>query len=381
MLWALLLLICPMGMAAVGDTPPSVEIQNVAYSENADDVIPVVLAADNNYGPQMYITMLSILKNSNAGTRYDFYLLVPSDFETRYENFILELGAQYGAKVNFIDMGTAFANSPLENDWPAPAYYRLLIPSLLPNYKKCLYLDTDIIVEHDLRELFNTDLEDCYVAGVKEGHRWVKEAAPLLALDVHESDHYICSGVLVINLDLMRKDNVQEKLVSVAKHGIDGKRAFIAPDQDTLNVVCRDRIKLLDLKFNVSPGRLESTLYSESERIKMQELYGGKQLNDAYNDPAILHFFGKKPWDFRTIMFDDRWWEICRMSPFYEEMLYKYIASRIMADVDARIGTNTFRYNKYNYYRSKILSKLTFGKKRTHYQRKCEEIKKVLGIH
>ncbi|MDR1173444.1 MAG: hypothetical protein LBK24_01460, partial [Puniceicoccales bacterium] len=115
--------------------------------------------------------------------------------------------------------------------------------------------------------------------------------------------------------------------------------------------------------------------------MKMQEFYGEKQLDDVCNDPAILHFLGEKPWKFRATMLEDRWWEICRMSPFYEEILYKYIASRIMADVDARIGTNTFRYNKCNYYRSKILAKLTFGAKRVHYQHKCEEIKKVLGMH
>jgi lipopolysaccharide biosynthesis glycosyltransferase len=127
-------------VTAIGDTSFSIETQNVAYDEKIGDVIPVVLAADNNYGPQMYITMLSTLKNSNADTRYDFYLLVPSDFEARYKNFILELGAQYEAKINFVDMGTAFADltleKTLERDWPASVYYRLLIPNLLPNYKK-----------------------------------------------------------------------------------------------------------------------------------------------------------------------------------------------------------------------------------------------------
>ncbi|MDR2628647.1 MAG: glycosyltransferase family 8 protein [Puniceicoccales bacterium] len=383
---ALLLLICPMGAVAVGDTPPSIEIQNVAYSESDDDVIPVVLAADNNYGPQMYITMLSILKNSNADTRYDFYLLVPSDFKIRYKNPILELGASYGAKINFVDVGTAFADVPLKNDWPAPSYYRLLIPSSLPNYKKCLYLDTDIIVRHDLGKLLNTDLEDCYIAGVKEDHRWVKEVTPLLALDVHESDHYVNSGVLVMNLDLMRRDNLQAKLVSMAKHGFDGERTFLSLDQDILNVVCRDRIKLLDLKFNVFSRIPEAMLNSECERVKIQKFYGEKHLHDACNDPVIIHFTGEKPWQSPTKMLDNKWWEICRLSPFYEEILCKYIESRVMAVIDARMAVvdvrcRAFRYNKYTYYRCKILSKLTFGKKRTHYQHKCEEIKKALGIH
>ncbi|MDR1457737.1 MAG: hypothetical protein LBI47_02740, partial [Puniceicoccales bacterium] len=62
-LCALLLLIFPIGMAAAENLSSPVEVQNIT---NADDVIPVVLSADNNYGPQMYVTMLSILKNSDA---------------------------------------------------------------------------------------------------------------------------------------------------------------------------------------------------------------------------------------------------------------------------------------------------------------------------
>ncbi|MDR0742555.1 MAG: hypothetical protein LBE98_03775 [Puniceicoccales bacterium] len=51
-----------------------------------------------------------------------------------------------------------------------------------------------------------------------------------------------------------------------------------------------------------------------------------------------------------------------------------------MVDVDATVRAKVFRYNKCNYYRCKILSKLTFGKKKAQYQHKCEEIKKALGI-
>jgi lipopolysaccharide biosynthesis glycosyltransferase len=381
-----------MIMAAVGDTPFTIETQNVTqnitYGEKTNDVIPIVLSADNNYGPQMYVTMLSILKNSNVDTRYDFYLLVPSDFKAMYKYFILEIGDQYGCEINFIDMRSAFANSPLKNDWPAPAYYRLLIPDLLPNYKKCLYLDTDIVVRHDLTELFNTDLEDFYIAGINERHAVIDEFKYLSSINLHGAKHYINSGVLVMNLDLMRKDHLKEKLVSTAKHGVDGEKAFMWADQDALNIVCRGRVKLLDLKFNVFPGIFDSILDSEDFLSKMKEFYGEKQFGEACNDPLILHFAGGKPWKSPTAMFDNRWWEICRLSPFYEEILYRYIASRVIADIDAKIDArcrecihSALGYSKCNYYRCIILSKLTFGKKKAHYQHKCEEIKKVLGIH
>jgi UDP:flavonoid glycosyltransferase YjiC (YdhE family) len=152
------------------------------------------------------------------------------------------------------------------------------------------------------------------------------------------------SGVLVMNLDSMRKDNVQEKLVATAKYGIDGKGSPMGHDQNTLNVLCRDRIKFLDLKFNTFSRTLESALNSEDDRIKIQEFHG-EQPNDVCNDPVILHFVGVKPRNFPATTFDYGWWEICRLNPFYEEIFRKYTSSRVLSDVDAIIKCESFRYN------------------------------------
>jgi lipopolysaccharide biosynthesis glycosyltransferase len=46
-------------------------------------------------------------------------------------------------------------------------YYRLLLPSILSDCDKCLYLDSDIIVCGDLYELLKIEIDDSYIAGVK----------------------------------------------------------------------------------------------------------------------------------------------------------------------------------------------------------------------
>lgn len=46
-------------------------------------VIPIALAADNNYAMPMAVTITSILENANKNTFYDFYLLIPSEFSTK----------------------------------------------------------------------------------------------------------------------------------------------------------------------------------------------------------------------------------------------------------------------------------------------------------
>lgn len=50
------------------------------------------------------------------------------------------------------------------------AYFRLLIPELIREYDKCIYLDCDIIVHGDLKELYEIELGNNYLAGVKDCH-------------------------------------------------------------------------------------------------------------------------------------------------------------------------------------------------------------------
>ncbi len=48
-------------------------------------------------------------------------------------------------------------------------YYRLRIPEILPqNISKALYLDGDIIVEQDLKELWNLDLSNAVLGAVED---------------------------------------------------------------------------------------------------------------------------------------------------------------------------------------------------------------------
>ena len=47
-------------------------------------------------------------------------------------------------------------------------FFRLLIPELMPDYEKALYLDCDLIIKADVAELFDTDNQECYIAGVPD---------------------------------------------------------------------------------------------------------------------------------------------------------------------------------------------------------------------
>ena len=54
------------------------------------------------------------------------------------------------------------------NNWSVEIYNRIFIPLLMPAYKKVLYLDTDIIINSSLKELFDIDFENKQILAVKD---------------------------------------------------------------------------------------------------------------------------------------------------------------------------------------------------------------------
>ncbi|MDR0679611.1 MAG: glycosyltransferase family 8 protein [Puniceicoccales bacterium] len=292
-------------------------------------VIPIILSSDNNYAPQMYVAMFSVLKNAHKDTFYQFHLLVPPNFDRKYKEEILELGKKYICSIDFIDMEESFSDV-LPGSYPSVVYYRLMAPELLPDCEKCLYMDVDVIVLDDLKELYNTDLKDYYIAGVRDA--WIfsrnpkersEQISSILNIDAREC---INSGVVLMNLNLIHRDGLAEKLISVAKHGIDGKAPFPYPDQDTLNKVCCGRIKFLDLKYNAYACIFPELEQSQKFRKPAEVFFGKKQFAEACKHPCIIHFIGIKPWANPAALHANLWWEYARQTPFCEEILYKQVA-------------------------------------------------------
>jgi lipopolysaccharide biosynthesis glycosyltransferase len=143
-------------------------------------------------------------------------------------------------------MGTAFADV-LKSCFPSSVYYRMLTPNMLPHDAKCKCLKTDIFVGHDVMEIFNTDLDRFYLAGFKNMPMAVNNLKRLSSIHILEADRCIYSEVLIINLELMSSYNFIEKFIAMVNHGIDSRKAFNGPDQDSINLAYCSKIKVLDL--------------------------------------------------------------------------------------------------------------------------------------
>ncbi len=173
-------------------------------------------------------------------------------------------------------------------------YARFFIPEYLPEASRCIYLDTDLIVCSDLNNLQILDLQGKSSACVVDGGIATPEQQQRLRtkLKLQNPLQYFNSGVMVIDLDAWRRQQIQSKALNIANENYD---LLDQMDQDALNIVLAGDWLSLDPKWNTSKGNAAAD----------------------FSD-GIIHFLGKvKPWhaDYAA-NFQDRWFALLDRTAF-----------------------------------------------------------------
>ena len=274
------------------------------------DTIPIALSTDSKYVIQICVVMGSIMRNTSKLNYIDFYILISSNLDLKSRKDISSICEFYeNCSVNFIEVGNDFDNVKLTLSHvnTAVTFYRLLIVDYICKYDKCIYLDPDILVSCDIKELFSFDIDEYYVAGVK-GIDYVSKKYGVLEYmkqtGLPSLNQYINSGVLLMNLKKMREDNFSEKVKKLLH------KEFPTMDQDILNLVCYDKIFFLPLKFNLM------TKHSYYDLQDFIEVFSYDQIVEAWESPAIIHYADKiKPWNDVYSSLADRWWNVLVNTP------------------------------------------------------------------
>lgn len=124
-------------------------------------------------------------------------------------------------------------------------YFRLFAPLLLPeNVHRVLYLDTDMIINGDISDCYHLDFHENLFMAVPDTSLGIDEVKKKLNIG---RDIYINAGVLLMNLDLLRKElDLKELLLFAKKHPDQVQNC----DQDLINKFFHDKIGLIDWKYN-----------------------------------------------------------------------------------------------------------------------------------
>ena len=263
------------------------------------NTINVCVACDDNYSKYAGVVIASILKNAKETDKLSIYILDGGVSEERKQE-ILSLKSIKDCEILFVSVDETLYEEykkvkTLEHISFA-TYYRLKLPSMLPNVNRIIYLDCDMVVLTSLEELFNTDIGENYIAGCED--LGVKKL-------FNKYKNYVNAGMLLFDLDKMRKENIEKKFLDCTIKNINNLKHS---DQDIINYTCKGHIYILDEKWNV-----------QSSNFTNRSSYT--------NEPKIIHFIAsRKPWIWASFSYHrDLYFKYLQVTPWaLSEEEYKH---------------------------------------------------------
>ena len=251
----------------------------------------IAYAADHNYVFICAVSILSLIRCANCEYLYEVHILTDDSLtnedkrlfdyiEKQHKNISITIHLIHNDLIDDMDYSYTYLNKM--------TLYRLLLGDILPNVNKVLYLDSDTYVWGDISDLFGLDISDVYIAGALDSY--IVSESEYIPEGLQDKSGYVNAGVLCMNLEKIRVDSLQEKMLEHIS------KRYLYNDQDILNVVCQNRILHFDDKYNYFSFR------------------EGK-------DMVITHFaseFGTRPWDYIYAKYTDEWWETAKFFDFSE---------------------------------------------------------------
>lgn len=294
---------------------------------------PIAFIFNDGYAFPASICIYSLLVNAKEDTFYDVYIFYLKGRLSQENIDIIEKMREIFSNVDFhfIPVENKFQNFRVVRYITIDAYVKFLIPELLKDLDKVIYVDVDIIFDSDISKLAILNFNES-IAAVKIPIGNISKKY-LKSININP-ENYFNSGVIVMNLSKIRQqDIVNKKIIPL----IGAK--FDHVDQDIFNIAFQKDTFFMSSIYNYSADRIFNDVETHLLTDKI----------------AIYHYTGQKPWK-EIVPFGDIWWEYYRKSIYFDKNNYNLHQNKI-------IGTQKYiklgkLFDKY-----KIFSFVSFFKK------------------
>ncbi|MGL2880602.1 glycosyltransferase family 8 protein [Helicobacter pylori] len=311
------------------------------------EIIPIVVAFDNNYCIPAGVSLFSMLANAkrerervklfykihclveglspenvakleetiapfSAFSSIEFLDITDKELEPRHNYYKLDPLIAGEIKKLYLKL-----NSFSQKRFSKMIMCRFFFASLFPQYDKMIMFDVDTLFVGDISESFFIPLDDHYFGAAREKDLiamdrnsakdlyelrqmhaktiGVADAFPNLEEAQILFDNYFNAGFLVLNLKSWRKENLENQLVAFF---LLKNEKLLFNDQDALCFVCRGRILELPYSYNAHPSFLDTPSFPSIKEARM------------------LHFWGDKPWKLLSVIGAKKWHEVLIQTPF-----------------------------------------------------------------
>jgi lipopolysaccharide biosynthesis glycosyltransferase len=251
---------------------------------------PAVLCLDAAYLSAALVTVTSAAEHC----RDLRWVVVTASGGAQAARVLHTAAAEVGIAMDIRVVEQPLGPVPDESHITPATYLRLRLPDLLHDETSALYLDCDLLVKGDLGELLDGELADHAVTAATDMCHPTWTHHPDLrktALEAEGARPYFNAGVMLMNLDRWRADEIGARALAFAQANPQGVR-FV--DQDALNVVLAGRWTWLNERWNVLP--VTDYLRCCGYRFRGRPIEP-EAMERRETTARVLHFAGAlKPW-------------------------------------------------------------------------------------
>ena len=307
----------------------------------------IVYAADDKFAEILGVSLVSLYENNRDMDDIVVYVL-DSNITNENKEKIVSVSRKYQrSEVNFIpaeNISKKLAIDVAVDRGSLSQYARLFIASDLPKeLERVLYLDCDTVINKSIKELWNLNLHGKTIGALMDAFSKYYR----VNIDLEPNDIMFNSGVMLIDLNKWKKQDVEEKLLKfiVKKQG-----RIQQGDQGALNAILSYDTYCFDPRFNSLTIFYDFTYREMLAYRKPPKFYSESEVKKAINNPVIIHFttsiFSKRPWMIGCKhKYFSKWMEYKKKSPWNDLDLWvddrpqwKQMIAKILRRIPKRIS-------------------------------------------
>lgn len=281
--------------------------------------VPVCFSANDKYIPLLSTELASIIEHSSADKYYDLVILTTGVSDENQFKLMSQIRNHPNFSIRFVNVGqTVYGYDfyleprPTNTKYSSEIYFRILVPTIMQDYDYVIFCDADIVFQDDIAKLLDYDYSQNIIGGVRDyegiancyNNNYERTKYRITELGIKSFDNYFVSGVLVINTKKFNELYSEKQLLDLAV-----SKKWIQYDQDLLNFICKDDVKIIDAEWNFVEDidniyhSLPSRLFNEYEKSE--------------KTPKAIHYSGnRKPWINLNSKFSSLFWKYAERTPF-----------------------------------------------------------------
>jgi len=272
---------------------------------------------DEGYVLPTVVSAYSLIKNKNADSAYDIYLVMRNVSEESKAYFREMEDTQNGVSIRFVDVADDYITKkfPAIKDKSSSAnttdLIKFFLPEILADVDKVFYYDGDTIVQRDLTDVLDHEPDDgTYAAATRDTGGVYTTDVSLIG-----RREYINCGVMFLNLELLRRDGVPQKLLEDRLNDPDTTHM----DQNVHNRVFAGYIRYIPHTYNVMyPSLMRAHHLHHLTIRRLNDFVEADYMDwqDMASKARIIHFATHdKPWKFVDSIGVEMWEKYYRESP------------------------------------------------------------------